>query len=117
MQKQVWSESKLKFNREFHALSIVFKNPRPDSGDDGGAQRPSLDNYWSGEGLPENVGTGLDTDSSQVVEGDCLAGSSKTGTETLLNRRPDLDAVFASNDRMALGVLHTARRRRLSIPN
>jgi len=59
---------------------------------------------------------GLDADSSLVVEGDWLADSGKTGMETLLDRRPDLDAVFASNDRMALGALHTARRRGLSIP-
>jgi LacI family transcriptional regulator len=59
---------------------------------------------------------GLDTDSSLVVEGDWLAESGKIGMETLLNQRPDMDAVFASNDRMALGVIHTARRRGLSIP-
>ena len=59
---------------------------------------------------------GLDTDSSLVVEGDWLADSGQAGMETLLDRRPDLDAVFASNDRMALGVIHTARRRGLSIP-
>jgi len=59
---------------------------------------------------------GLDTDSSLAVEGDWLADSGRTGMETLLNQRPDVDAVFASNDRMALGVIHTARRRGLSIP-
>jgi LacI family transcriptional regulator len=59
---------------------------------------------------------GLDTDSSLVVEGDWLADSGRTGMDTLLNQRPDVDAVFASNDRMALGVIHTARQRGLSIP-
>jgi LacI family transcriptional regulator len=59
---------------------------------------------------------GLDADSSLVVEGDWLADSGRTGMETLLNQRQDVDAVFASNDRMALGVIHTARQRGLSIP-
>jgi LacI family transcriptional regulator len=36
--------------------------------------------------------------------------------EMLLKQRPDIDAVFASNDRMALGVIHTTRQRGLSIP-
>jgi LacI family transcriptional regulator len=58
----------------------------------------------------------LDTDSSLVAEGDWLADSGRIGMETLLNQRPDIDAVFASNDRMALGVIHTARQRGLSIP-
>ena len=34
----------------------------------------------------------------------------------LLNRIPDLDAVVAANDRMALGAMHTLRGRRLRIP-
>jgi LacI family transcriptional regulator len=59
---------------------------------------------------------GLDTDSSLVAEGNWLADSGKTGMEALLNQRSDLDAVFASNDRMALGVIHAARQRGLSIP-
>jgi LacI family transcriptional regulator len=59
---------------------------------------------------------GLDTDGTLVVEGNWLADSGQSGMESLLNRRPDIDAVFASNDRMALGVIHTARRRGLSIP-
>ena len=59
---------------------------------------------------------GLETDASLVVEGNWLASSGRNGMETLLNRRPDIDAVFASNDSMALGVIHTTRRRGLSIP-
>ena len=59
---------------------------------------------------------GLTADSSLVVEGNWLASSGQTGMETLLNRHPDIDAIFACNDSMALGVIHTARRRGLSIP-
>lgn len=59
----------------------------------------------------------LDTDSSLVVTGDWLAESGQKGLEALLNQRPDLDAVFACNDSMALGAIHTARRRGLSIPD
>jgi LacI family transcriptional regulator len=59
---------------------------------------------------------GLNADSSLVVEGDWLAESGRTGMEMLLKQRPDIDAVFASNDRMALGVIHTTRQRGLSIP-
>jgi LacI family transcriptional regulator len=59
---------------------------------------------------------GLDTDLSLVVEGNWLADSGRTGMETLLKQRPNIDAIFASNDRMALGVIHTARRHGLSIP-
>lgn len=60
---------------------------------------------------------GLETDSSLIVEGNWLAESGQKGMETLLNQRPDIDAVFACNDSMALGVIHTARLRGLSIPD
>jgi LacI family transcriptional regulator len=59
---------------------------------------------------------GLETDSSLVVEGNWLANSGQTGMETLLQRRPDIEAVFACNDSMALGAIHTVRRQGLSIP-
>lgn len=60
---------------------------------------------------------GLETDASLVVEGNWLADSGQNGMETLLNQRPDIDAIFACNDSMALGVIHTACRRGLSIPD
>ncbi|MBN1372260.1 MAG: LacI family DNA-binding transcriptional regulator [Anaerolineaceae bacterium] len=59
----------------------------------------------------------LDTGSSLVVAGDWLAESGQKGLETLLNQRPDLDAVFACNDTMALGAIYTAHRCGLSIPD
>jgi len=60
---------------------------------------------------------GLDTASSLVVEGNWLADSGQSGMENLINQRPDIDAVFACNDSMALGAIHTACRRGLSIPD
>ncbi len=59
---------------------------------------------------------GLEADSSLVVEGNWLADSGQSGMELLLKQRPDLDAIFACNDSMALGVIHTSRRHGLSIP-
>jgi LacI family transcriptional regulator len=59
---------------------------------------------------------GLDTDSSLIVEGNWLADSGQKGMETLLSRRPDVDAVFACNDSMALGAIYAACSRGLSIP-
>ena len=35
---------------------------------------------------------------------------------TLLERRPDIDAVFAASDPMALGVLHTLAQRGRTVP-
>jgi LacI family transcriptional regulator len=43
-----------------------------------------------------------------VVEGDWTAASGEAGLRRLLDSEPELDAVFASNDQMALGVLHAA---------
>ena len=59
----------------------------------------------------------LEADSSLVVAGNWLAESGQKGLETLLDQRPDLDAVFTCNDTMALGAIHTAHRRGLSIPD
>jgi LacI family transcriptional regulator len=45
-----------------------------------------------------------------VAEGDWSAASGEAGMHVLLDRAPDLEAVFASNDQMALGALRAARR-------
>jgi LacI family transcriptional regulator len=45
-----------------------------------------------------------------VAEGDWSAASGEAGMHALLDRAPDLEAVFASNDQMALGALRAARR-------
>lgn len=51
-----------------------------------------------------------------VVEGDWNPPSGDAGLHTLLARDPEIDAVFISNDQMALGALQAARRLGLSIP-
>jgi len=53
---------------------------------------------------------------SLIVEGDWNAPSGDVGLHALLDRNPDMDAVFSSNDQMALGALQAARRLGLCIP-
>jgi LacI family transcriptional regulator len=50
------------------------------------------------------------------VEGDWSAASGDIGLYKLHEQSPDLDAVFASNDQMALGAMQAARRFGLAIP-
>jgi LacI family transcriptional regulator len=49
-------------------------------------------------------------------EGDWSSSSGATAMGALLDRVPDLDAVVAGNDRMALGAIHTLRARGLRVP-
>jgi LacI family transcriptional regulator len=60
---------------------------------------------------------GLEASDDLVVEGDWSPASGEAALHELLRRRPDIDAVFASNDQMALGVLHAAHRAGTRIPN
>lgn len=60
---------------------------------------------------------GLPHDASWVVEGDWGAPSGADGLAHLLNRHPDLTAIFASNDLMALGILSSAAQRGLRVPH
>jgi DNA-binding LacI/PurR family transcriptional regulator len=53
---------------------------------------------------------------SAIVEGDWSAESGERGATALLERHPDLDAIFASNDQMALGALVVARRTGRRVP-
>ncbi len=59
---------------------------------------------------------GLEASASLIVEGDWTATSGEQGLYRLLEETPDLDAVFASNDQMALGVLHAAHRLSIRVP-
>lgn len=59
---------------------------------------------------------GLEATSQLVVEGDWNAPSGERGLQQLLAQNPDLDAVFASNDQMALGVLYTGHRLGRRVP-
>jgi DNA-binding LacI/PurR family transcriptional regulator len=51
-----------------------------------------------------------------IVEGDWSPPSGDVGLQALLDQEPEVDAVFVSNDQMALGALQAARRLGLSIP-
>jgi LacI family transcriptional regulator len=53
---------------------------------------------------------GLAAEDRLVAAGDWSAKSGEQGLYQLLVQCPDLDAVFASNDQMALGVLYVAQR-------
>lgn len=52
---------------------------------------------------------GLDLDEDAVTDGDFSAESGYRAAMALLGRRPDLTAVFAGNDTIAIGVLSAAR--------
>lgn len=51
-----------------------------------------------------------------IAEGDWTASSGEAGLYQLLEQTPTLDAVFVSNDQMALGVLKAARELKLRVP-
>lgn len=59
---------------------------------------------------------GLATSSSLVFEGEWTAASGESGLIKLLEQEPDMDAVFASSDQIALGALGTAHRLGRQIP-
>lgn len=59
---------------------------------------------------------GRDASDSQVVTGDWKAASGETGLVTLLEKQPEIDAVFVANDDMALGVLRAAHRMGKRVP-
>jgi LacI family transcriptional regulator len=60
---------------------------------------------------------GLEASDSLIVEGDWTVTSGEQGLYRLLERCPEIDAVFASNDQMALGVLHAAHRVGRHVPD
>jgi len=69
-------------------------------------------------GLAESglIESGLASDQNLIVYGSWEAASGEMGLNQLLDRQPDVEAVFVSNDQMALGALQTARKRSLRIP-
>lgn len=59
---------------------------------------------------------GLVPDEGLVAEGDFSAESGRRATRTLLARRPDLDAVFAASDLMALAAIEVLERSGHRVP-
>jgi DNA-binding LacI/PurR family transcriptional regulator len=59
---------------------------------------------------------GLQMSPSLVVNGDWTAASGEQGMRRLLEQQPDVDAVFACNDQMALGALGVAHQSGRRIP-
>lgn len=59
---------------------------------------------------------GVSASEDLIEEGDWTALSGQAAAERLLDRHPDMDAIFVANDRMALGTMLTAHRRNLRIP-
>lgn len=58
----------------------------------------------------------LDVDPTLVAEGAFTVESGARAMAELLERRPDLDAVFAANDLMASGALRVLRERGVAVP-
>jgi LacI family transcriptional regulator len=58
----------------------------------------------------------LETPSSLVVEGEWAADAGERGLQQLLTQEPELDALFACSDQIALGALSTAHRLGRQIP-
>lgn len=92
----------------------------------GGARRIGIvtgpTGWWEArqrqEGWRESLRAhGLPADESQVATGDWGATSGEEALYRLLAAEPALDAVFASNDQMALGVLHAAHRLGRLVPD
>ena len=59
---------------------------------------------------------GLEAPDEQFVEGNWSSSSGSEAFGRLLDRSAKIDAVFAANDQMALGVLHAAPRHRRRVP-
>jgi LacI family transcriptional regulator len=59
---------------------------------------------------------GLVADRDLIVEGAWSASSGERGLHRLIEKRPDVDAVFACNDQMALGALKAARALGRQVP-
>ncbi|MET0929976.1 MAG: LacI family DNA-binding transcriptional regulator [Aeromicrobium sp.] len=73
--------------------------------------RDRLDGY-----VAAMADAGLPVDPDLVVEGDFSEQSGWTGMEALLARRPDIDAVFAASDLMAMGALRSLRGHGRRVP-
>ncbi|MGC3963978.1 MAG: LacI family DNA-binding transcriptional regulator [Rhodocyclaceae bacterium] len=59
---------------------------------------------------------GLPAPDSRIAAGNWMPESGQSAFNELLDRSPDIDAIFVANDRMALGALLAAHERKLDIP-
>ena len=62
------------------------------------------------------MAAGIPFDDSHIVEGNWSAESGERGLHELLAKCPDIEAVFACNDQMALGLMRAARSLGKRIP-
>jgi DNA-binding LacI/PurR family transcriptional regulator len=60
---------------------------------------------------------GLNPQTERILEGDWSATSGYQAMQTLLNSGAQFTALFAQNDRMAVGAIRAARERGLKVPN
>ncbi|MDX3522786.1 LacI family DNA-binding transcriptional regulator [Streptomyces scabiei] len=68
-------------------------------------------------GYKEVLGeAGLEIDERLIVSGDYSRASGEAGTDRLLERAPDMDAVFVASDLMAQGALASLRRAGRRVP-
>ncbi|MBD5785911.1 LacI family DNA-binding transcriptional regulator [Cellulosimicrobium terreum] len=83
---------------------------------------PDLVSSWSppvgrSEGYAQALAeAGLDYDPALEVNGDFDVEGGRRSTAALLDARPDVTAVFASSDEMAMGAILAARDRGLRVP-
>lgn len=59
---------------------------------------------------------GLEVNASWIIEGDWSATSGQAGLQSLIEQNQLPTAIFAQNDRMAMGVLRASRDYKLSVP-
>jgi LacI family transcriptional regulator len=59
---------------------------------------------------------GMNISNRYWTEGNWSSSSGESAFAELIQKYPDLDAVFVSNDQMALGVLHYAHAHKIAIP-
>ena len=60
---------------------------------------------------------GLEVQDTHLVQGTWSSASGARAIEKLLKQYPEMDAVFAGNDQMALSVLQTAAERGIRVPD
>lgn len=77
--------------------------------------------WWEAQerekGWRETMGNaGLTNLEKIIVNGDWTAASGEIGLHNLIAKSPDIDAVFACNDQMALGALQAARQMGIKVP-